>query len=121
MECLPITVAARSKARSNAGIVGSNPTKSMDICLVCVYCVFVLSCVQVEALRRADPPSKESYQLCLFIPLLFLGNGSVKTFPRQRVIGGVVFCAVRVVSQESSCSQNFLLCFLCFFFKSFLV
>jgi hypothetical protein len=25
---------------------------------VCVYSVFVLSCVQVAALRRADPPSK---------------------------------------------------------------
>jgi hypothetical protein len=41
---LPITVAARSKAwtvfaRSNAGIVGSNPTRGMD---VCVYSVFVL-------------------------------------------------------------------------------
>jgi hypothetical protein len=31
---------------------------------LCVYSVFVLSCVQVAALRRADPPSKESYQLC---------------------------------------------------------
>jgi hypothetical protein len=31
---------------------------------MCVYPVFVLSCVQVAALRRADPPSKESYQLC---------------------------------------------------------
>jgi hypothetical protein len=31
---------------------------------VCVYSVFVLSCEQVEALRRADPPSKESYRLC---------------------------------------------------------
>jgi hypothetical protein len=27
---------------------------------VCVYSVFVLSYVQVAALRRADPPSKES-------------------------------------------------------------
>jgi hypothetical protein len=26
---------------------------------VCVYSVFVLSCVQVAALRRADPPSKD--------------------------------------------------------------
>jgi hypothetical protein len=31
---------------------------------VCVYSVFVLSCVYVAALRRADPPSKESYRLC---------------------------------------------------------
>jgi hypothetical protein len=32
---------------------------------VCVYSVFVLFCVQVAALRRAKPPSKEPYQLCI--------------------------------------------------------
>jgi hypothetical protein len=31
---------------------------------VCVYSVFVLSCVEVAALRQADPPSKKSYRLC---------------------------------------------------------
>jgi hypothetical protein len=31
---------------------------------VCFYSVFVLSCVQVAALRRAHPPSKECYRLC---------------------------------------------------------
>jgi hypothetical protein len=30
---------------------------------VCVYSVFMLSCVQVAALRRPDPPSIESYRL----------------------------------------------------------
>jgi hypothetical protein len=35
----------------------------MDVC-VCVYSVFVLSCIQVAALRRADPLSKEAYRLC---------------------------------------------------------
>jgi hypothetical protein len=30
---------------------------------VFILCV-VLSCVQVAALRQADPPSKESYRLC---------------------------------------------------------
>jgi hypothetical protein len=43
--------------------VGSNPTQGMDVC-VCVYFVFVLSCVQTAALRRADYSSKESYSLC---------------------------------------------------------
>jgi hypothetical protein len=43
----PITVGARSKAwnvfaRTKTGIVGSNPTRDMD---VCVYSVFVVSCV----------------------------------------------------------------------------
>jgi hypothetical protein len=42
-------VAARSKAwtvfaRSDAGIVGSNPTQGMDVCIVCVYSVFLLFC-----------------------------------------------------------------------------
>jgi hypothetical protein len=58
-----ITVVARSKAwnvfaRSNIGIVGSNPTESMDICLRFFYVY-----VYVAALRPADPPSKESYRL----------------------------------------------------------
>jgi hypothetical protein len=43
--------------------MGSNPTRSMDVC-GCVYSVFVLSFVLVAALLRADPPSKESYRLC---------------------------------------------------------
>jgi hypothetical protein len=48
-QAVPITVAARFKtwtvfARSKAGIVGSNPTQGMDVC-VCIYSVFVLSCV----------------------------------------------------------------------------
>jgi hypothetical protein len=65
MRYQPITLAARSKAwtvfaRSNAGIVDSNPTQGMVVC-VCIYSVFVLSGVQVAALWRADPPSKESY------------------------------------------------------------
>jgi hypothetical protein len=35
-------------------------------------------------------------------PLSLLGNNSVKTFPRQRrIVGGVVFCAVRIVAKES--------------------
>jgi hypothetical protein len=42
-----ITVAARPKARtvfarSNAGIVGSKPTQCKDVCIVCVYSVFML-------------------------------------------------------------------------------
>jgi hypothetical protein len=45
----PITVAAQSKAwtvfaRSNTGIVGSNPTQGMDVCMR-LFCVCVLLCV----------------------------------------------------------------------------
>jgi hypothetical protein len=32
---------------------------------VFVYSVYVMSCVQVVALRRADPPPKESCRLCI--------------------------------------------------------
>jgi hypothetical protein len=43
---------------------------------------------------------------CLWVrlctPLSLLGNNSVKTFPQERrIVGGVVFYAVRVVSKES--------------------
>jgi hypothetical protein len=38
----------------------------------------------------------------LCIPFWLPGDGSVNTFPRQRIIvGGVVFYVVRVVSRES--------------------
>jgi hypothetical protein len=61
-------VAARYKiwfvfTRSNTGIVGWNPTWGMDVC-VRLFCVSTVLCVQVAALRRVDPPSKESYRLC---------------------------------------------------------
>jgi hypothetical protein len=61
-------VTVRSKAwtgfsRSKAGIVGLNPTQGMDVCAY-LFCVCVLSCVQVAALQRADPSSMEAYRLC---------------------------------------------------------
>jgi hypothetical protein len=46
--------------RSNIEIAGSNPARGMDVCLR----FSVLCCpLYVEALRRADPPSEESYQM----------------------------------------------------------
>jgi hypothetical protein len=62
-------VSARSKAwtvfaRPNTGIVGSNPTWGMDVNIRLFYVCAVL-CMQVAALRRADSPPKESYQLCV--------------------------------------------------------
>jgi hypothetical protein len=61
---LPTTVAAQSKAwtvftRSNSDVVGSNSTWGMDVC-VCVYSVFVLPCMLIATLRRADHSFKES-------------------------------------------------------------
>jgi hypothetical protein len=54
---MPVKVAERSKActvfaRSEAGIVGSNHTKGMNVQCLCMYvCAFCCVCVQVEALR----------------------------------------------------------------------
>jgi hypothetical protein len=41
--------------------MGSNPTCDMNVC-VRLFCVCAVLCVQVATLRRADPPSKESYR-----------------------------------------------------------
>jgi hypothetical protein len=64
----PIRVAARSKAwivfaRSNAGIVISHPTWGMDV-YVRLFCVCVVLCVG-RRLAMTDPPSKDSYRLCI--------------------------------------------------------
>jgi hypothetical protein len=58
-------VAARSEARtvfdrSNTGITGSNPARGMD---VCTHFSVLCCAVYVEALRWADPPSKEFYRM----------------------------------------------------------
>jgi hypothetical protein len=63
-----VTVAERSKActifaRSEAGILGSNPTQGMDVYCLCVCVPFFCVCVQVDALRRVDHPPKDSYRL----------------------------------------------------------
>jgi hypothetical protein len=63
---MPITVAGAPKSwtvfvRLNTGIVGSNPTWGVNVCVR--FSLFALFCVQVAALRRADPPSKESYRM----------------------------------------------------------
>jgi hypothetical protein len=42
--------------------VGSNPTWDMDV-YVHLFCVCAALGVQAAALRRPDPPSKESYRL----------------------------------------------------------
>jgi hypothetical protein len=61
-------VAARSKAwtvfaRSNAGIWVRIPIEAWMS--VCVYSLFVLFCMYLADLWRADPPSKESYSVCI--------------------------------------------------------
>jgi hypothetical protein len=50
-------------ARSNAGMVGSNPTQCFDVC-VRLFCVCVVLCVR-SGFATANPPSKESYRLCI--------------------------------------------------------
>jgi len=66
---VPVSIAEPSKAYTvydtwKIGIAFSNFSWGMDVCqLVSVLC-FPLS---VEALRRADPPAKESYQMSLYV------------------------------------------------------
>jgi hypothetical protein len=45
---------------------------------VCVYSVFVLFCVQVAALRRADSPSEGAYRLCIGLRNRKSGQGPTK-------------------------------------------
>jgi hypothetical protein len=52
-------------ARSYTGIVGSNPTQDMDVC-VRLFCIFVV----LGIWRRSDPPSKKSYRLHIGIKTL---------------------------------------------------
>jgi hypothetical protein len=40
---------------------------------MCAFILFVLSLVYVAALRRADPPSVDSYRLCIRITKLKKG------------------------------------------------
>jgi hypothetical protein len=56
---VPTPVAARSKPRT---VFARGFEAWMS---VCVYSVCAALCVQVMAFRRADPPSKESYRLCI--------------------------------------------------------
>jgi hypothetical protein len=61
-------VAAQPKAwtvfaRSNAGIVGSNTPRGMDIC-VSLFCVCVVLCIG-RGLVTGWSPSKEAYRLCI--------------------------------------------------------
>jgi hypothetical protein len=61
--------------------------------LVCVYSVFVLFCMYVAGLRRADPPSKESYRLCI-------GLGELKRKPRPNKR------AVELIKEEKKVSSG---------------
>jgi hypothetical protein len=74
----PITVAARCKVwtifpRSKTRVVCSNPSRGMNV-FVRFFCVCVV-CVYVAALRRADPPFKESYRLCIGVRNWRSGHG----------------------------------------------
>jgi hypothetical protein len=103
---LPITVAARSRAwtvfaRSNTGVVGSYPPQHMDI-RVCLYC---LCCPVVEALRRADPPSKESYRLCIGSRNWKSGQGPTKGCriieSEERCLTFGPFCTCHLILRRS--------------------
>jgi hypothetical protein len=69
----------RHELSSLAQTLGTWDRISLEACMsVCVYSIFVLSCVHVSALRRADPPFKESYRLCERSRDLKSGQGTTK-------------------------------------------
>jgi hypothetical protein len=75
-------MAERSKActvydRSNIEFEGSKLARGMDVCLR----LSVLCCpVSVEALRWTDPPTKESYQMSMWIEKSIKeGQGPIRT------------------------------------------
>jgi hypothetical protein len=61
-------------ARSNAGVVGSNPTRGMNVCVR--FSVFVL-CVR-RGLTTGWSPSRESYRLCIGLRNWKSGQGPTK-------------------------------------------
>jgi hypothetical protein len=64
----------------------------VKICMsVCVYSVFLLSCVKVAALRRADLPSKECYRL------------------RRRSMAKVRFNYFQINKNKSMLARNYLI------------
>jgi hypothetical protein len=94
-QLMPVTVAARSEAwtvfaRSNVGIMGSNPTWGMDV-NVRLFCVCAVLCVQVAALRRADPPSEESYRLCIGSRMYVCKGWAITPAPSPR--SSTMYCA----------------------------
>jgi hypothetical protein len=77
----PVTVAARCKAwtvfaRSKTGIVGSNSTRGMDVC-VRFFCVYVVLCGS-RGLATGWSPAKESYRLCIALRKCKSGQGPTK-------------------------------------------
>jgi hypothetical protein len=70
-------------AHSNTWIVGSNPTRGMDIC---VFTVFVLSCVG-DGLATGLSPVQESYRLStsyIISELILNGNRPDSLIYRRR-------------------------------------
>jgi hypothetical protein len=62
---VPRSLAGQSRTLSSpARILGSWVRIPLEAWMSAFFSVFVMSCVKVAALRRANPPSKESYGMC---------------------------------------------------------
>jgi hypothetical protein len=75
-EALPITVTAQSRAwtlfaRSNAGIVGSNPTQGMDVCLR-FFCVCVVLCEDSGLATGSSPVRTKGCRAVIIIIIIML-------------------------------------------------
>jgi hypothetical protein len=81
--------------------VGANPTQFMYVC-VCVSYVFVF-CIQVEALRRADPPVQRVLPAADRIKKLKIGLGSTKGCRSKTII--IIIVIERCVIIFSHCHR----------------
>jgi hypothetical protein len=78
---------------------------------MCVFYLVVLFCVELAALRRDDPPSKESYRLCIGLRNWKSGRGPKshrkrkrkRKRERERERSAVVYANVHVCVHVSAC------------------
>jgi hypothetical protein len=104
---LPITVPARSKAwtvfaGSNIGIVGSNPTWGMDVC-VRLFCIYVVLC-EGSGLVTDWSPVQGSYWLCIGLRNWKSGQGPEGCRSIERVALLRIITCFSLSCGEAECS-----------------
>jgi hypothetical protein len=88
-------------AHLNGVLPKSIPTICVSVCVI-LLSLLDNGSVNTFPLQRIHSTAGQVLDMWACIPLSLLGNNSVKTLPRQRkIVGGVVFYAVYIVSKQS--------------------